>query len=680
MVRLETQYHNVVKSLDSSLHILIGYIYAMDLPHRKVLLKACRVQGPFSKLSRFYLRHTELLEDRTYTPIFMAKPYKLIDPTLNQTCWEIITHYIDLFSDPVACGYVSMLVRYLPYHDYTSAEEEKEAAIVKELEASQGGGVVPQYTLNHRANFYHDKHTPYRPGFRPDMSISYKLRGGIRRISDKLIVPRLGKKNIPLPSDYKVTYQPYEVHTDGKPIRTLADVERVYYVSGVELSGVTRLKSVWRGNDLKPRIYYSRGASIHRASAFVQQIFNAFVDALECTHRLDRHNTSSLNPGKDDLLVIYDYSSFTSLLSELPRFTSILAEEFMETFVTVLDPHNGPVLASLGEILHEYNDECNRSPKFDASELLQVEEMVLTHNTGMLGVPGNISSATLLHGIHLSVLVQAARKCKVVGDDAIYHDKDLRDSMVREAIQDLGKVAMEKMESWSFSDDVEENLDSRFDYKKRPINRLENVILTGFLIDFPPLSLVGIINPMHRSFPETEETIDRKLAVRMCKFMDDLSHFPSGVSEIGAHIVYVSQKALYRMKNWKPNGGKTRIYTSYPPICDQGLRYSDWIKNFHMDISLRLPVVYIGRKMKPDSYRTGQVFYQKSNALLSYLAAIGCLEDLTEYEMVACRDLIDYFGNVSPRLDSIHVRKYAFTEDPPYWFKGYFESLFVEDA
>jgi hypothetical protein len=286
----------------------------------------------------------------------------------------------------------------------------------------------------------------------------------------------------------------------------------------------------------------------------------------------------------------------------------------------------------------------------------------------------------LLHGIHLTVLVQSSRKCKVVGDDAIYHDKELRDSMVREAIQDLGKVAIEKMESWSYSDMVDEDVDSRFDYKKRPINRIENTVHTGFLIDFPPLTHADIYNPLHRTFLESKDTLERKAAVRMSKFMDDVYHFPSGVTEIGGHIISVSQRAIYNIRGWKHSGGRSTIYTNYPPICDHGLQYSDWIVRFSSDLSLRLPVQYIGRKEKPDSYVVGQVFYRKSNALLSYLAAVKCLEDLTEYEMVSCRDLVDNFGVVSSRLSDVHVRKYAFLEDPPYWFQNYFESLSLEDV
>jgi hypothetical protein len=570
-----------------------------------------------------------------------------------------------------------MLVRYLPYSDYSTVEEELENGIRKELFASQGGGKLAPY-VDHSSTFRINRHNPYRPGFAPMWSIGVRLRSSARILSRKVIVPRLGKKFIPLPEDYDATYRPYELANHGKPIRTLADVERVYYKTGVELAGITKMKTVWRGNDLKPRVYYSRGASLHRASTYIQQIFNAFVDALENTHRHLRHNTSSLKPARSDILMIYDYSSFTSMLSEITRFTAILAEEFLEVFVSILDPHHGPQEVSLGEILLEYNEVCNRNPVFDASEVMQVEECVLSHNAGMLGVPGNISSCTLLHGIHLATLVQSILKNKVVGDDAIFHEDEANELAIREAIRDLGEVAIEKMESWRHSDDDEEDIDSRFDYKKRPINRVEDIVFTGDLVDFPAISLLNITNPFHRAQPGNQDTMELKAVARFSRFFDTLSTRP--VSEIGQRCVRVSSEAAYHMLGWDPQGGVTKYQSAYPPIATEGLRYFDWIARFSSDVVLRLPRVYVNMPRIPVSYDAGQVFYQKSSGLVSYFCAIGCFEDITEFEYVAGRDLVDYYGRISSRLSDIPVRKYCIVDSLPYWFIEYFESLERKNA
>jgi hypothetical protein len=580
--------------------------------------------------------------------------------------------YTALFSDPVCCGFISMLLRYLPYHDYTTCQEELDNGIKKELTASQGGGKRAEY-VDHRSSFHVDRTHPYRTGFAPNGEIGVRLRLSTRHLSRKLLVPRLGKKNIPIPPDYDVTYRPYEMANFGKPIRTLNDVERVYYKTGVELYGMTKMKTVWRGNDLKPRVYYSRGPSLHRACVYIQQIFNAFVDALENTHRHLRHNTSSLKPKENEILAIYDYSSFTSMLSEITRFTAILADEFLDVFVTVLDPHHGPQEVSLGEIILDYNETCNRNPVFDASEVLLVEEAVFNHNAGMLGVPGNISSCTLLHGIHLSVLVHSVMKNKVVGDDAIYCTEDAQDADVREAIKDLGVVAIEKMESWHYSETEEEDIDSRFDYKKRPINRIENVVLTGDLVDFPSLNLLGIRNPFHRGFDINVDDIERKAVTRFCRFMDNLSHRP--VSEIGQHIVEVSCNVAYRMLGWSKTGGETKNNVSYPPILPSGIRYFEWISRYSSMMMIRLPVLYTSMKRVPDTFDIGQVFYQPSSAMISYFTAIGVIEEITEYERVFGNDLVDYYGNVSSRLLDTPVRKYVISDALPYWFPEFFLSL-----
>jgi hypothetical protein len=467
---------------------------------------------------------------------------------------------------------------------------------------------------------------------------------------------------------------PYETVLDGSPIRTLRQVERVYYKTGVELHGRTKMKTVWRGNDLKPRVYYSRGASLHRASTYIQQIFNAFVDALENTHRHLRHNTSVLHPGRDDILAIYDYSSFTSVLSEVTRFTSVLAEEFMDFTVNILDPHHGPLEVPIGIILHEYNEACNRNPQFDASEVMQVEEAVLNHNAGMLGVPGNISSCTLLHGIHLAILVLSVMKNKVVGDDAIYFASKDRDAMIREAIQDIGDVVVDKMEVWENSDDIEERIDQRYDYKKRPLNRVENVILTGELVDFPAISLLGIINPFHRQNDDTDEDRESKATSRYCRFNDTLSHM--SVTDLAQHLIHVVSTTAYRMLGWSQFGGWTKHRLAYPPIACAGIRYSEWIQHFSDTVFLRLPKVYYSEKRIPDTFDVGQDFYQRSTAMLSYFTNIGVLEDATEFELVSCRDLVDYYGVVSQRaLDNNVVRKYVIVDSLPHWFEDYFVSL-----
>jgi len=189
---------------------------------------------------------------------------------------------------------------------------------------------------------------------------------------------------------------------------------------------------------------------------------------------------------------IYDYSSFTSSLHEIRNFTKRLADFYRAVRVKVFDTRMGIQTLSLGDIIDEYNTECNISPEFDASEIFQVEELILNHNTGMLGVPGNISSCTLLHGIHLAVIVRSLQACKVVGDDAIGDFlEDSYRNMSRiglfHALENLGMLAIAKMEFWIPQEDPEDGLSLGWHYVKRPITRIGDRMHFGHMLNFPSL-------------------------------------------------------------------------------------------------------------------------------------------------------------------------------------------------
>jgi hypothetical protein len=380
----------------------------------------------------------------------------------------------------------------------------------------------------------------------------------------------------------------------------------------------------------------------------------------------------------DEILLIYDYSSFTSNLTGIRRFTEALGDYFIDFHITVLDPHHGPTQISLGQLLLDYNAEANLYPEFDASEVLEVEEVVLRHSCGMLGVPGNISSCTLLHGIHLSTLVQAIRKNKVVGDDAIAAIKKLTFDDVIEAIADLGDVAREKMEEWSWNLDDEERIDERYDYKKRPINRMENIIFTGFLIDFPPLNLFGIINPFHR--PDDVSYLDsRRKAIRsICTFQNQLASFPSYISEIGEKVSGFYQYWMYKRLGFSTGGGSCDVSGDfYPPIASLGLEYRTWYMRYGDWMMIRLPESYpedVIEDIVPD---VGVEFHMRLNPVISYLIKMRVLEDRTEFCWHRVKDLLGYFGDdfswIKPA--SSVVRKIVVTRRLPHWFDSYFHSL-----
>lgn len=242
------------------------------------------------------------------------------------------------------------------------------------------------------------------------------------------------------------------------------------------------------------------------------------VDVIRCTSQED--------------LFIYDYSSFTSTLHEIRNFTAALARFFEDTFVTLVDTCHGPIQVSLGEMLNDFNDHCNLFPRFDTwkfeGDLDTGTPVYSRHNCGMLGVPGNISSCTLLHGLHLCVLVMYMEACRCVGDDALGVKlmTDLREFIGR--LQNIGRVSFEKTIIWEARQGWEED-ESRWHYTKRPIGRAENRVYLGAQAIFPPLaSMFCVTDGLHTTtFPERIRPRGIRIANFLVSFAIQFSSLPA---------------------------------------------------------------------------------------------------------------------------------------------------------
>jgi hypothetical protein len=330
-------------------------------------------------------------------------------------------------------------------------------------------------------------------------------------------------------------------YNDGLPVETPIDLEQVYHQSGFRGSGPVEMRSVWRYNDLKPRAYFGIGPDHTPIGVYIQAIYNIIIDSLPNVHTFTRFATTSLKMTNEDLLFIYDYSSFTSTLHEIQNFTARLADFYRHTFVTVVDSYYGPVSRSVGDLLDEYNQTSNISPEFDVSQILQIEDMILNHNCGMLGVPGNITSCTLLHGIHLAIIVGALMKNKVVGDDAIgsFLPRDGFEKIdMIECLQNIGRVSAEKSEWWTKEDERYEFHQTVGNYIKRPLNRFENHAVVGDMIIWPSIACgFGLEDGYHVPFPT--------LAVRQQIYSKQLLRMYDQMTEQLPAILVEYQTFLY---------------------------------------------------------------------------------------------------------------------------------------
>jgi len=272
-------------------------------------------------------------------------------------------------------------------------------------------------------------------------------------------------------------------------------------------------------------------------------------------NRRSRYLIDVIRSSYEDTLFIYDYSSFTSTLHEIRNFTAALARYFDDVYVKVVDTYHGVVEVSVGQLLSTFNQTCNVDPKFDTwkfegPEYDRVEGVFPEsfHNAGMLGVPGNISSCTLLHGLHLAVLVLSMESCRVVGDDAVGSKliHDLFTFVLR--LQNIGSVSISKSIHWSGGVESE---GVGWHYTKRPIERVENRVLFGFQAVFPPLaSLYCVEDSLHDTFyPET--VVGR--IIRATKFLNSftrqfsfLPSLDSSEEEFAEDFIESCVRGIYR--------------------------------------------------------------------------------------------------------------------------------------
>lgn len=623
---------------------LICTIIQQPISIRKVILAACRVQPPsFHSHTRFHQRHRSILLEH----IAIHHTLSQKDPDYYLPLVKFLSNHTILFSTSVLCGFVSMLIRYLPYADYSSSNETRQDTLDKEIAAATT--IYHPVSLNYSSIFgrHSDRESPlYLSVSSPQVSseINIGLRDAKRSLSHGIHVPQVSTKTVMVDS---VAYSPFEhVLRQSRPITTLLDIEEVYCRSGCRLGGRTEMRSAWKGNDLKPRVYYARGADVHFASSVIQKLFNAFVDALPNVHRKNRFSLSDLelmNPGST--LLIYDYSSFTSTLHEIINFTRELANFCRGTSITILDGHLGPMQADLGDILDLYNQECNMGPEFDASQLLDLPDTVFTHNCGMLGVPGNITSCTLLHGIHLAILLGSLHRGKVIGDDALaMFDRDIerpRETM-SEAIGTLGRIALEKMEFW---DDEDSHDVARWTYEKRPLERQHEVVFKGTLFTWPSINLTAnILNPQHRPLWKSPSSLFRLSCRQFSRFQSDLFHLT--LSQMEKDLILRHLRAFYRrhgLKFWNEGFvGELEVYgdvvaVSIPP-CNENffalsprdllrMHWGSWIwlppSNYDLE---RASCLGIGSRF--DAY---------GDPVLNYLRKMGFFES----ERIAVMTLIE---------------------------------------
>jgi hypothetical protein len=483
----------------------VEYIRHMSVSQRKGLLTLCRVQVMPE-------RRTTVVGERLRGTV-----ESLVDMPGGETVqiYDLLNQLPDIRS-PVSAGYLSMIVRSMDYTDPSLLREELWKGVDKELHAAVND-YRPQQ-IRWQNLFSRTSFDPILPGYPRQPEVYRSIRSSIKTAAKSLskgpiLYPDVSNKKLGSEAAEEVrTFAWYtdRVGVDGEDPST-SDLERIYEKTGIRLSGRTEVWWSMKYNDIKPRVYYRRGPDQYNYSCYVQEIFNVLVDGLSTTHRFDRFNVAHLKVPPGGTAFIYDYSAFTSTLGEIREFTAALADFLHGISIRVFDSVKGVVTLDLGEYLHSYNEHCNDHPDMDLTklfELLIAEELPEYQNTcGMLGVPGNISSCTLLHGIHLAILMGGLDSCKVVGDDAIGISEVLDREGIISMLRSIGEIESSKMEFWKdegYDPETARN-DETWNYVKRPFTVIDHRIYQGWLAIFPPPPvLLEVRDPIHTLIPSKD--------------------------------------------------------------------------------------------------------------------------------------------------------------------------------
>ncbi|QPB44672.1 hypothetical protein [Tulasnella ambivirus 4] len=515
-----------LQTISPDLNLLLRNIVHYPFSWRKATLKHCRIQR-----SSITNRHVKELYSHVLDIHLPNFPHgdgygKAMLEALNNTLLDY---------SPVTASIVSAFVR---CELYTSRDEPwfdvLEESINKELNASQAEDSPRQ--LDYAFLFPDNPQqlttllSSQDPAafvmFRDPDDLFHNARlyrtwiAGIAQLKERLESPSQvfspvysRKKNVSTVT--AANYREYLTHFDQyleeeEQVTTLS-LQKLYFEKGYQVPGPMELRTAWKYNDLKPRVYYASGGTGYFASCILRSIIKMMLSILPCTHpnlRYDVTRVTAVRPIQtDEYLVTYDYASFTTSLSELKYFVDALSRFFRGTKVKVLDFYQGVIEEDLGDYLLAYNHTVNVHPAFDVNRIKEDLFWVPSYHqlrSGMLGIQGNIGLSTILHGIHISRFADGHQHICCVGDDCL--DRVHRDQYTEyiQHVNILGEISPDRFTTWVcppgyYEEEQFTGEDETFPFCKRPtlINAFGEVE-TEYLPPFPNIAaLLDIHDDYH---------------------------------------------------------------------------------------------------------------------------------------------------------------------------------------
>lgn len=697
--------YNVPDTIFSIRLKLLTIVYYLPIQVRKAILEACRVQVPVN--SNAYLSTTFASLDPYYLiglDDHGIMPYKnrSRESKYGHIQLDELIKQVDLWTvTPFGASILSYMIRAESFYDVTTPDVSISESIKKEFVASQ--------QKNRSSTLLYE-------GFDPDArnytELSSCIVAGLRSIHESfhraILLPTFSSKTVG--EETKFYY--YQSGGRSECVSTEA-LLRHYYQTGVRVQGANEIRASWKYNDLKPRTYYAMGGTDYFESQYVKAITNAIVDILPLTNRFLRFDTSRLTEtsiSDGEVLVTYDYSSFTTSLSELKHFLFRIAESLMDCEVLVLDVYQGLMQTTLGILIGEYNEAINYHARFDLSKacdamsrseltegLAAVSLVYRQSCSGMLGVPGNIGLSTATHGYSVASFSDEPRRGSVVGDDTLYRLPNYeREDFILHTKRLIPSLATDKVSSILKPQDLEDKDWAAFKYLKRPLSLTEQgFIEDGILWEFPNIAALLDIDPDDRTTGFADlHTRARSFFTQLGRFLDKWRLFSRPPLEIVHTALYILEPlydAIKAPRSGAFNGTVISLGTDsvtvdvmIPPLTDD-IGDMDWrsilVDNFQGRY-IQLPR-YTSTREPPPDISVGQVFQCQDSKLTSLLVGLGVLEREMEIEMVLCDSrTYEYLKDRDSRTYSISYsftvlpsRSASYDEVPP-WYQDVHRRLF----
>jgi len=640
---------------DPSLYAFVQDIAAFDIPTRKAVLTLCRCQKIGVRGTRVRSRLCKEL-DKTFSfqdDFGTDRTFSLFESILP------IQKYIE---SPILCDFVSALVRTVPMDPIEvqiMLDETARKEVTPAIEVRFPNTLLWQNLLDVSRDVRATM--PIHPSLDSTLDVADYIFSGLQTAKKRLssgppLYPKYSTKTIPEKSQHalKDLWEIWDM--DYQP--TTLGLEIMYSRTGIQIAGDTEMRSAFKYADIRPRCYYARGPEAYYSSRFVQPIFNILVDSLETTHRRLRYHVHSVRLEDDAILFIYDYSVFTTKLIELVDFLQQLSEFYKDTQVTIIDTFEGPTVHSVGELLSQYKDVCSKFPEFSLSDNLDpldVEEdkPELHHRTGMLGIPGNISACTLLHGI-LLMLACGSRFVKTVGDDGMGRCGLDEYSQICSVLGLIGDFSMDKTVSWeskaaSKMDTADEDT---WHYTKRPLTRVDN------RISYEPKRIVW--PPLPTLFPSMADSLhtvldteydQKKIAGSMISFVRQFSGIELQEEEyrIAQHFLTfcLRQSKLFHVDE----KGFFCIDQSlvFPISIDEGVNFGNWVDRL---ISYRSVVRFPRRILtEEEPIHVGIPFLSYMTSSIKLAVDLGYAGSQKEYDTILVADDPERFMSLMSGLE-----------------------------